>query len=50
LDPNIDVDKVIDKEELICTSVVSQHGSAEGTGWGKGRLQKAMLIMRNNSL
>jgi hypothetical protein len=38
------------KEELIRTTVISQHRSPEGTGWGEGRLEKTLLILRNNSL
>jgi hypothetical protein len=49
LDANIDVDEKIHKEELIRTIIASQHGLAEGSGWGEGRLQKT-LLMRNNSL
>jgi hypothetical protein len=50
LDANIHVDEKVHKEELIRTTVVSQQGSAEGTGWGKRRLHEALLIIRNNSL
>jgi hypothetical protein len=50
LDANIHVDEKIYKEELIRTTDISQHRSAERSGWGEGRLEKTLLILRNNSL
>jgi hypothetical protein len=48
LDANIHVNEQIHKEELVRSTIVSQHGSCNRTFLRKRRVHEALLVIRNN--